>query len=89
MIISIRTMLLSHGIVFIGGCVFGKMINQDELETYRTIHESGITKFRRNATTAALTILSISTLYFVVRIASSNTTGTTTTSTRVVRDQNV
>ena len=83
MIISTRTILLSHSIVFIGGCVFGKMINQDELETYRSIHESGITKFRRNATAAAFAILSIGTLYFVVRIA----TNSNNTSTRAVRDE--
>ena len=72
-------MLLSHGVVFIGGCVLGKMINQDELETYRSIHESGITKFRRNAATAAFAILSVGTIYMVVRIA--------TTSTRAIRDE--
>ena len=79
MIISIRTMLLSHSVVFIGGCVLGKMINQDELETYRSIHESGITKFRRHATTAAFAILSVGTVYLVVRVASK--------SARVVGDE--
>jgi hypothetical protein len=69
-------MLLSHGVVFIGGCVLGKMINQDELDTYRSIHESSITKFRRNATTAAFAILSVGTIYFVVRIASKSNRAT-------------
>lgn len=79
MIVSLRTSLLTHGVVFIGGCVLGKMINQDELDTYRSIHESSITKFRRGATTAAFAILSVGTIVFVARMAS--------TSTRGVRDE--
>jgi hypothetical protein len=79
MIVSLRTTLLTHGVVFIGGCVLGKMINQDELETYRSIHESSITKFRRGATTAAFAILSVGTIYFAARIVSK--------STRAVRDE--
>jgi hypothetical protein len=68
MLLSVRTLLLSHSVVFIGGCVLGKLINQDELETYRSIHESGISKFRRNATTAAFAIITVGTVYMVVRI---------------------
>jgi hypothetical protein len=74
MILSVRTLLLSHGIVFLGGCVLGKLINQDELETYRSIHESGISRFRRNTTTIALTIVSLGTVYMVVRLTTATKT---------------
>jgi hypothetical protein len=68
MILSVRTFLLSHCIVFVGGFAVGKMINQDELEIYRSIHESNVTKFRRNATTIAFSILAVGTLYAVIRV---------------------
>jgi hypothetical protein len=80
MILSVRTLLLSHSVIFVGGCVLGKMINQDELETYRSIHESSISRFRRNTTTIALTIVTMGTVYMVVRLT------TATKSTRSLND---
>jgi hypothetical protein len=67
MVLSSRSLLFTHGLVFIGGFALGKMINQDELEAYRSIHESSITKFRRNATTVAFSILAVGTLYVIIR----------------------
>jgi hypothetical protein len=74
MVLSSRALFFSHGVVFIGGFALGKMINQDELEAYRSIHESSITKFRRNATTVAFGVLAIGTLYVVIRATSRKET---------------
>ena len=70
MVLSTRALFFSHGVVFIGGFALGKMINQDELEAYRSIHESSVTKFRRNATTVAFSVLAMGTLYIVIRATS-------------------
>lgn len=70
MVLSTRALFFSHGVMFIGGFALGKMINQDELEAYRSIHESSVTKFRRNATTVAFSVLAVGTLYIVIRATS-------------------
>jgi hypothetical protein len=64
---SVRALLLSHTVFFVAGFAVGKLIDRDELETYRAIHETGFTKFRRMAEKVALGMLAIGTVIVAVR----------------------
>jgi Ni/Fe-hydrogenase subunit HybB-like protein len=63
-----RALLVSHTIFFVAGFAAGKLIDRDELEIYRSIHETGFTKFRRTAERVALGILALGTVIIAVRI---------------------
>ena len=72
MIVSLRTLCITHGMIFMGGIVVGKFINQDELELYRSIHETNTSKLRRHVTTAAFSIVSLGTIYMIIRLSISS-----------------
>jgi hypothetical protein len=42
-------LILSHIVIFAAGFTAGKIIDGDELSTYRAAHESTFTRFRRTA----------------------------------------
>ena len=67
----VRTLLFSHAFVFVAGFAAGKLVNNDELETYRALHESGFSKFRRAAEKVALGMLAVGTLIVAVRVTTS------------------
>lgn len=46
---STKSLVVSHGIVFVVGFAAGKLINQDELDKYRAQHDSVSAKFMRKA----------------------------------------
>lgn len=62
-----RALLLSHSIFFAAGFAAGKLIDHDELMIYRSLHETGATKFRRAAERVALGLLAMATLIATVR----------------------
>lgn len=64
---NVRALLLSHTVVFVAGFAAGQLINRDELEIYRAIHETGFTKFRRAAEKVALGMLALGTVIVAVR----------------------
>jgi len=63
-----RTLLVSHVVVFTAGFALGKMIDADELSTYRAAHESSFTRFRRKAEKIALGVVALGTVIFVARV---------------------
>ena len=75
MIVSLRTLCISHGMIFMGGIVVGKFINQDELELYRSIHETNTSKLRRHITTAVFSIASLGTIYMIIRLSIQSSSG--------------
>lgn len=64
---SVRAMLLSHTFFFVAGFAAGKLVDRDELETYRALHETGLTRFRKTAEKVALGMLAMGTLIVAVR----------------------
>lgn len=63
---NVRSLLLTHTVVFVAGFAAGKLIDKDELDTYRSIHESNFTRFRRTAGRVAVGLLALGTLVVVV-----------------------
>uniref|UniRef100_A0A7S4VX60 Uncharacterized protein n=1 Tax=Ditylum brightwellii TaxID=49249 RepID=A0A7S4VX60_9STRA len=45
--ITIKRLLTSHILVFIAGVYAGKQIDAEELEVYRSVHESASSKWKR------------------------------------------
>ena len=64
---NVKALVLSHTVIFAAGFAAGKLINQDELETYRALHESSFTKFKRRASAIGLGILAMGTLIVFIR----------------------
>jgi hypothetical protein len=62
-----RALILSHVVVFVAGFAAGKLMDKDELEMYRSLHESSFTKFRKLAEKVALGMLAMGTLIVAVR----------------------
>mmetsp|Transcript_118692 Transcript_118692/g.332399 ORF Transcript_118692/g.332399 Transcript_118692/m.332399 type:complete len:122 (-) Transcript_118692:243-608(-) len=65
-----QTLLLSHSFFFAAGFVLGKYVDYEELTTYREIHESSFSKWRRRLGGAALGAASVMTLFAVFRATS-------------------
>lgn len=63
-----KALLLSHSLVFLAGFAAGKLIDYEELATYREAHEGFVARWRRRAGTAGLSILAAGTLVMVVRM---------------------
>jgi hypothetical protein len=66
---TVRAFILSHIVIFAAGFTAGKMIDGDELSTYRAAHESTLTRFRRRAEKIALGTVVLGTVIFVARVA--------------------
>jgi hypothetical protein len=44
-----KSLIVSHGIVFLVGFAAGKLINQDELDKFRALHDSASARYMRKA----------------------------------------
>lgn len=66
---AVRTLIISHLVVFGLGVYAGREINADELATYREAYESPWSKLRRRAGTLTLGAVALGGLVLVVRIA--------------------
>jgi hypothetical protein len=49
MTVTFRTLIFSHFAMFAAGFAAGKLIHADELNTYRELHESDLTRFLRKS----------------------------------------
>lgn len=66
---GVRTLIISHLVVFGAGVALGKLIDADELSTYREAYESPWAKLRRRAGTLALGTVAVGGLITVIRVA--------------------
>lgn len=66
----VRNLIFSHVIVFVAGVTAGKLIDADELNLYREVHENGFTRVRRKASKIALGTAILGTVVLVARMAS-------------------
>lgn len=66
---TVRTLILSHVVLFAAGFAAGKIIDRDELQNYRSAHESSFTKYRRKLEKLALGTVVIGTVVLVARAA--------------------
>jgi hypothetical protein len=66
----VRNLIFSHIVVFAAGVAAGKMIDADELNVYREVHESSFTRFRRRAEKIALGTVVLGTVVLVAKMAS-------------------
>jgi hypothetical protein len=67
---TFRALLASHTLAFVAGFAAGKLINQDELEMYRSAHESSLTRAKRRASAVGLGILALGSIIVIVRVTS-------------------
>ena len=67
MVANARALIVSHMVLFTAGFALGKMIDADELNTYRAAHESSFTRFRRKAEKIALGVVALGTVILVAR----------------------
>jgi hypothetical protein len=44
-----KSLIISHGIVFLVGFAAGKLINQDELDKFRALNDSASARYMRKA----------------------------------------
>lgn len=68
---TIQLLVGSHLFVFVGGFVLGKYIDYDELQSYRSEHESTMTRIKRHASQIGLTVVAVGTVAVVVTISSA------------------
>lgn len=68
-IMSTRS-IVSYTVTFLAGCFVGHVWNADELTTYRSLHESNLTRFRRHARQVSLGVLVMGSLWTVLRVVS-------------------
>jgi hypothetical protein len=72
----VRNLIVSHICVFVAGVTAGKLIDADELNIYREVHESSFTRFRRKAAKIALGTAVLGTVVLVARMASRRSSKT-------------
>jgi hypothetical protein len=60
----------SYAVTFLAGCVVGNVWNADELTTYRSLHESTLTRFKRQARKVGLGVVVIGSLWTILRVMS-------------------
>lgn len=65
-----RWLILSHTTVFIAGVVVGKSMDADELELYRSMHESTWTKTRRVLERVGIGVVAVGGTLMVLRLVS-------------------
>jgi hypothetical protein len=66
---NFRTLLVTHLIVFGAGLVVGKNLNADELNAYRTAHETWGSKMKRSFVHVSIGVASVAVVILVVRAA--------------------
>lgn len=72
MVATLRSILLSHSVVFVAGFVAGKYVDNDELEMYRSAHESTFSRLRRQAKNVSLGIVVVGTIFMAARAGRSH-----------------
>ena len=68
---SSRALLVSHLVVFAAGVAVGKGMDADELNAYRSAHESTFDKIRRKAGHITMGLAVVVTLALTVKAARS------------------
>ena len=58
---SIRVLMGTHVIIFVAGVVVGKLIDYDELQSYRSHYESTTTRIKRRAGQLGIAVLALGT----------------------------
>ena len=61
-----KALLISHSIVFVAGFASGKLVDYEELSSYRQQNESFLARFRRKAGNVAVALVAIGTVVVVV-----------------------
>lgn len=72
-------MILSHFVVFTAGVAAGYSINADELSTYRDLHESRFSRFKRKASHIGLGVFILGSIIMVSKLASAGTSSSSKT----------
>ena len=67
--VNARALFFSHTAVFVAGFAAGKLMDKDELDTYRNMHESTASKFRKTVEKVALGVLLMGTFIVGARMA--------------------
>lgn len=65
----VRTLIFTHVTVFAAGFMAGKSIDADELDLYRNMHESRLSRARRNAGKLGLAVAAAGVVILVGRMA--------------------
>ena len=65
-----KALLTSHAVFFLGGFVLGKMIDHEELMTYREAHEGFGARWRLRAGNAALGVMALGTMSVLLSVSS-------------------
>ena len=64
---TVKRLAITHSLVFVAGFAIGKYIDYDELSTYRELHESTMSRWRRRAGTTAIGVLCIGTTIMLIK----------------------
>jgi hypothetical protein len=67
----VRTLIASHAVVFVAGVYVGKSIDADELDLYRSAHESTLTKILRKAQVVGIGALAVGSLIVAVKVVAA------------------
>lgn len=67
--VNTKALFFSHSVLFVGGFVLGKLMDKEELDKYRDMHETTVGKFRKTAEKVALGMLLMGTFIVGVRVA--------------------
>jgi hypothetical protein len=65
----VRTLIATHLAVFAAGVYVGKSIDADELELYRSAHESSLSRWLRKAQTLGIAVALVGSVAMAVRVA--------------------
>lgn len=69
-IIMSSRIIVSYAMTFLAGCVLGHVWNADELTTYRSLHESTLTRFRRHARSFSVGVVVMGSMWTILRVMS-------------------
>jgi hypothetical protein len=65
----VRTLIATHLAAFAAGFYVGKSVDADELELYRSVHESALSKFVRKAQTVGIVVSVVGSAVLAIRVA--------------------
>jgi len=69
--VNVKALFFSHTLIFVAGFAAGKLIDKDELDTYRSMHESTSSKFKKTVEKMALGMLLMATFVVGAKVARS------------------
>ena len=70
--VSGKSLFFSHSLVFLAGFAAGKLVDHDELSSYRVEHESFMARFRRRAGNVAIGAVSLGAIVLFMRTTMSS-----------------